>query len=217
MKITILCSDSMHPVNAYFEAWMSNKKNDHEISLINSKSQLSYGDILFLISCSEIIFKNQRDFYKKTLIIHASDLPSGKGWSPHIWQIIEGISTLTLTLLEASDSVDSGDIWSKIEVEIPKDALYDEINHMIFEAEINLMNFAIENIYTIKGQKQSTEIESSYYQRRNPEDSRIDPSKSIDNQFDLIRVCDPDRYPAYFELRGKKYKIKLEKIKCQDQ
>lgn len=28
---------------------------------------------------------------------------------------------------------------------------------------------------------------------------------------DLIRICDPDRFPAYFELHGHKYNIRLEK------
>ena len=31
------------------------------------------------------------------------------------------------------------------------------------------------------------------------------------DQFDLMRTCDPNRYPAFFELYGKKYKIILEK------
>jgi len=34
---------------------------------------------------------------------------------------------------------------------------------------------------------------------------------SIASQFDLIRVCDPNRYPAYFFYRGKKYTMILEK------
>lgn len=217
MKITILCTEVSHPVNDYIQAWISNIKNHHEITLVRSKSELTHGDVLFLISCSEIILKYERDLYKKTLVIHASDLPLGKGWSPHIWQIIEGETILTLTLLEASDRIDGGDIWNKVKVKIPKSALYDEVNNLIFQAEIDLMTFAIKNLNSIKGQRQSTKIKSSYYQRRYPEDSRIDPAKSIENQFDLIRICDPDRYPAYFELHGHKYKIKLEKIKCQDQ
>ena len=34
--------------------------------------------------------------------------------------------------------------------------------------------------------------------------------KSIKEQFDLLRICDPDRYPAYFEMHGRKYKLRLE-------
>ena len=27
-----------------------------------------------------------------------------------------------------------------------------------------------------------------------------------------MRICDPDRFPAYFELHGQNYKIRLEKM-----
>ena len=59
---------------------------------------------------------------------------------------------------------------------------------------------------------QNPKIEPSYYRRRIPADSQIDPRQSIDNQFDKIRVCDPNRFPAFFELNGKKYKLLLEKM-----
>jgi methionyl-tRNA formyltransferase len=184
----------------------------HEINLIRSKSQLSHGDLLFLISCSEIVSEADRRPYTKALVIHASDLPRGRGWSPHIWQIIGGATELTLTLLEAANKVDSGAVWTKLEVRVGKDALWDEINRTVFDAELQLMDFAIKNFEAIEPQAQSTAIEPTYYPKRSPADSQIDAQRSIEEQFDLIRVCDPDRYPAYFELHGQKYTIRLEKI-----
>jgi methionyl-tRNA formyltransferase len=47
---------------------------------------------------------------------------------------------------------------------------------------------------------------------RTPKDSCIDPHRTIAEQFDLIRVCDPIRFPAFFEYRGQKYALKLEKL-----
>lgn len=211
MKITILCSDALHPVNAYLQSWMAAHKGRHQIDLVRSKSELSHGNILFLISCSEIVTQADRQPYPKALVIHASDLPVGRGWSPHIWQLIGGATTLTLTLLEAANKVDSGDIWTKLEIVVSKDALWDEINHLVFDAELKLMDFAVENFDTIKPQPQATAIVPTYHPKRSPADSKIDPQKSIQEQFDLIRVCDPDRFPAYFELHGCKYNLRLEK------
>jgi spore coat polysaccharide biosynthesis predicted glycosyltransferase SpsG len=34
---------------------------------------------------------------------------------------------------------------------------------------------------------------------------------SIAEQFDLLRVVDPEHYPAFFDYRGKRYIIKMEK------
>ncbi|WP_200810893.1 hypothetical protein [Pseudogulbenkiania subflava] len=192
---------------------MSKNSLSHDIRLIREKKDATGGDILFLISCGQKIEDHEKEKYKKTLVIHASDLPNGKGWNPHIWQILEGKTAITVSLLEAADKIDSGDIWSKVHCSIPKNALWDEINSTIFEAELLLMDFAVDNFYSLTPQPQS-ELSSDnvYYRLRGPEDSKLDPKKSIAEQFDLMRVCDPERFPAFFFMHGCKYKLTLEKI-----
>lgn len=212
MKITVLSSSTAHPLHGYLEDWVQRTGEQHDVDLIQSKSELSNGDILFLISCCEIIGAEDRDAYASSLVLHASDLPFGRGWSPHIWEIVDGASEITVSLLEAQEKVDSGYIWQKITVDIPANALWDEINHILFTTELRLMDFAIENFGTIAPQPQNPKITPSYYVKRSPKDSKIDPEKSIKEQFDLIRVCDPDRFPAFFELKGARYALKLEKI-----
>lgn len=207
-----MCSDPQHPVNGMLDDWVVAHAQELDISVCRKKSELPGGDLLFLISCSEIILATERALYTGVLVLHASDLPRGRGWSPHIWELSQGASFITLTLLEAADSVDSGDIWCKEVVPVPVGALYEEINHLLFQAEFRLMNFAVENFYTITPEPQSVEFKASYYRRRVPEDSEIDPKISLADQFNLIRVCDAERFPAYFKLHGNVYKIKLEKL-----
>lgn len=210
MKITILCSSVVHPVNSWLEKWINRNCDYHSIELVRKKSEMLGGDLLFLISCTEIIKKEDRQKYKKTLVLHASDLPRGRGWSPHIWQIIEGKTTLSVTMFEAEDNVDSGAIWHQMNVDIPKHFLFDEINNALFEVELSLMDFALQGFDTIVPQKQPAGVKPTYYTKRSPDDSRIDPDQSIRSQFDLIRVCDPERFPAFFEMYGKKYAVKFE-------
>jgi methionyl-tRNA formyltransferase len=209
MNISILITSKEHPVNAYLDKW-AEKNQNHQINIVHSKGELISGDILFLISCSDIISKLDREEFKKTLVIHASDLPHGRGWSPHVWEIINGASDITLSLLEAEDKVDTGDIWKKISVPIPKTILFDEINELIFDSELVLMDFAIENYNTIEPKKQSN-IDSTYWPKRSSKDSLIDINKTLANQFDLIRVCDSKRFPAYFYKEGVKFNIVIEK------
>ena len=52
---------------------------------------------------------------------------------------------------------------------------------------------------------------SSYYNKRGPSDSEIDIEKSILENFNLLRTVDNKRYPAFFCLQGKKYKLQIEK------
>lgn len=212
MKITILNSSNTHPINSWLESWIAKNSNEHEISLVRKKTSLTGGDVLFLISCSEIISVEDRSKFKKTLVIHASDLPKGRGWSPHVWEIVNGAKDITLSLLEATDKVDSGDIWHKIKISIPTTALYDEINELIFDAELALMDYAVKHFETIKPKKQSPDLEPTYWPKRTPKDSELDIKQSIDEQFDLIRVCDPNRFPAFFYRNGKKYLLKVEAV-----
>lgn len=212
MKISFLCSNPRHPVNDYLYAWIKKNNSKHEIELVRQKKELSGGDILFLISCTEIISSQERNAYISCLVLHASDLPKGRGWSPHIWNIIEGKEELTLTLLEANDEVDSGRVWKKLNFQVPKHALWNEINAQLFEKEIELIDFAVSNFKSVSPKPQDPNIKSTYYPRRTPDDSAIDPFKSIESQFDKIRVCDPDRFPAHIEMYGERYKIILEKV-----
>lgn len=212
MKISFLCSDPTHPVNNHLQKWIELNQEDHQITLARRKTELPGGEILFLISCSEIIGPTDRAAYGATLVLHASDLPRGRGWSPHIWELVNGAHQITLSLLEAEDKVDSGRVWEKIKISIPKHALWDEINNLLFDAEISLINFAIENHKVIKPVEQVADIEPTYYPRRTPEHSKIDPQLSLASQFDRIRVCDPQRFPAFFELHGHRYKLTLEKF-----
>lgn len=211
MRITILCSDPNHPVNDYLDRWIISHA-EHDIVVCRHQDSLLGGDLLFLVSCCELLSSAVRTKFKKVLIIHASDLPKGRGWSPQVWQIINGREQLKLTLLEAEKEVDSGAIWEQISLDIPRDTLYDEINDILFEAECRLMDFAVDHFSDVVPVPQSTNITASYYKKREPHDSQLDPYQNIAEQFDLMRVCDPERYPAYFHFRGCKYRIRLDKI-----
>jgi methionyl-tRNA formyltransferase len=116
-----------------------------------------------------------------------------------------------MTLLEAEDTIDTGPIWHKISISVPVGALCNEINKSLFDAEIELLDYAVENFHRTKPRPQDAGVKPSYFVRRTPSDSRIDPEKSISSQFNLLRVCDENRYPAFFELNGRKYIIRLEK------
>lgn len=213
LNITIFCPNHNHPVFNYLESWAKINSQQNVIQLICDKSDIPIkGDILFLISCNELIKSDIRDRFQKTLLIHASDLPNGKGWSPQVWGAIEDKKELCVTLLEAAEKVDSGDIWKKIRVPLEGHELYDEINELIFLTELKLLDFAVENFHTIQPQEQPAANNITIYPKRTPADSEIDINKSIKDQFNLIRISDPERYPAFFEHRGHKYLIMLKKI-----
>lgn len=211
MKVTILCSDFNHPVYPYLSAWQNENKHNYSISIVSKVSEITKpGDILFMVSCSEIVKSQIRELFSYSLVLHASDLPQGRGWSPHIWDIVSGKDELTLSLLNAEDSVDTGDIWRKKNIKLKGTELYDEINMLLFDAEIELISWACKNIVTANPVPQKSS-ETSYHPKRSLADSEVDIDKSIKAQFNLLRVCDPNRFPAFFEFNGRKYKLIVER------
>lgn len=216
MKIAILCSDATHPIYPLLKNWVEQQAKEHEVQLAHNKRELVGGDILFLISCHEIIGLDVRKLFKSSLVIHASDLPQGRGWSPHIWQILDGKNKITVTLLEAEDQVDSGAIWTQTSINLAGHETYDEINHILFHAELELMAFAVGQFSKVVPRPQDQRT-PTYYPKRNPEDSKIDPNRSIAEQFDLLRVSDEKRFPAFFDIRGCRYTLSIKKVHKNEQ
>lgn len=212
MKISILCTDPNHPVVNNLREWIDESSTKgHVVSLVFDKAELRGGDILFLVSCSQLIRDAERDKYRATLVLHASDLPKGRGWSPYIWSILSGSNHITVSLLEASEPVDSGAIWLKTTFDLEGHELLPEINAKLFAAELLLMSQAVDHFDLIKPTQQMGDP-GPYMAKRSTADSRLDPNKSISEQFNLLRVVDSQRYPAFFDYQGKRYLIKIEKV-----
>lgn len=210
MNISILCTVPNHPVVEYLVMWKKTmEESGHTTKIHHDKDELSGGDLLFLVSCGQIIGVEQRNLYAATLVLHASDLPSGRGWSPHIWSILEGQNRIVVSLLEAADSIDSGDIWLKKEFILQGNELLPEINRVLFQTELDLMSEAVSRFKDIEPRKQSGDP-GPYLRLRTPSDSELDPMLSIGDQFNLLRVVDSERYPAYFVFKGKRYILKVE-------
>ena len=198
MDLTIICSDKKHKIFPYLEKWVKKNAKNHNISLITKSKDITKGDILFLISCTEIISKQIRKKFKQTLVIHESDLPKGRGWSPLVWQIINGSNTIPITLLDAEDKVDSGNIWKKEFVKLEGHEVAEEINGKVFPIKLKLMDFALQNLESIKKIPQTGK--PTYFSRRKPENNELNVNKTINDQFDLMRTADNERYPCFFNF-----------------
>lgn len=212
MRIEVVCSSKDHPVIECLFDWADSRSVDHDIVIVNECDDLEGGHFLFLVSCTEVVSSEVRKMYEHALVVHASALPFGRGWSPHIWGIIEGKNEIPVTLIEAADEVDTGDIWGQEWITLEGHELYDEINAKVFEASLKLMDTAITGVDRIRPKPQAN-VAASYYRKRTPEDSKLDPHVTIARQFDLLRVADPDRFPCYFDFRGKRYTVILRKSK----
>jgi methionyl-tRNA formyltransferase len=166
-------------------------------------------ETVFILSYFKVIGSQILKQHNLNLVVHESNLPEGKGWAPLFWQILEGKNLIPVVLFEATEQVDSGDVYLKDKIELNGTELNQEIRLKQAEATIRLcINFA-EMYPGITAVKQTGE--STYYKRRTPKDSELDIDKTIREQFNLLRISENEEYPAFFYHKNQKYIIKIYK------
>ena len=207
MKIEIVISDHRHPLRPVVSAWMHSHP-EHEIRVLQKLAEADGGDHLVMLACQEIARAEVRDRYLRCFVAHASDLPEGRGWSPAVWDVLRGRDELVLSLIEADEPVDSGRVVGKFRAPLQPTDLHGDINRVLGELVVDSLEFILRNP---SAEATLQTGEATWYRKRTPEDSRLDPAQSIASQFNLLRVCDPERYPPFFELHGERFELIVRK------
>ncbi len=179
------------------------------VDIYKDWKDLEKGDMLFILGCEKILPKDVLSLHKNNLVVHESDLPRGKGWSPLSWQIIEGINLIPITIFEASSKVDSGVIYYQDFICLEGHELIEEIRNLQGQYTINLCLRFADEYPNVVGSPQTGQ--ETFYARRRPSDSEINPQQTIDAIFNQLRIADNEKYPAFFYKNGVKYIIKIYK------
>jgi methionyl-tRNA formyltransferase len=207
-----VCSDAGSWINSSIPQlllpWLA---AGHQCAWGHDARQLPGGDLCFYLSYGRIVDQETRSRYRNNLVVHESDLPQGKGWSPLTWQILEGKNRIPVTLIEAAERVDSGIIYAQDWLEFEGHELIDELRRKQASATVSLCQWFIANYPQSAAQGTEQRGKESFYPRRKPVDSKLDLNKSLAEQFHLLRVVDNERYPAFFEISNHKYIINVMK------
>lgn len=180
---------------------------NYETKLIRNIEAIEPGWINFILGCTHLIQSDKLILNQHNLVVHESGLPKGRGFAPMTWQILEGEKKIPICLIEAADDADAGDIWLQDSIELKGDEICDEWRHLQGEKTIELcLRFVTEYASMSKVAQSGL---PSYYSRRSQIDSRLDPNKTLGELFNPLRVCDNDRYPAYFEINNRRYILKI--------
>ena len=187
------------------------RKEGHLVLLVYKAEDIPPSDVLFLLSFWNLISSDILNQNIHNLVVHESDLPNGKGWSPLTWQVIDGKNEIPIVLFEAVEKIDAGPIYLRSDIRLDEGDLIDEIHEKQAEKTYDLCEAFIDSYPQLIGEGEIQKGEETFYSRRTPDDSEIDPEKSIASQFDLLRTVDNMLYPAFFHYRNYKYVIRLEK------
>jgi methionyl-tRNA formyltransferase len=205
-----VCSDAASWINAWIHGllldWLA---QGHGVAWAHDAGDLPGGDLCFYLSYGSIVDNDKRSQYRHNLVVHESNLPQGRGWSPLTWQILEGRNRIPVTLFEAVDAVDAGQVYAQDWIDYQGLELVDELRARQGEATVRLCRRFVYEYPVIVGTGREQTGQAIYYARRRPENSRLDPDQTIREQFNLLRVVDNERYPAFFEMHGHEYVLNI--------
>jgi len=206
-----ICSDENSWINPFLsELLLTWLVYGHSVAWAHSASDLPVGDICFYLSYGRIVDSSTRARFKNNLVIHESNLPKGRGWSPMSWLIIGGDNRIPVTLLEAADEVDTGVIYLQAWIDLTGYELSPQWRKLQADATIEICQEFVSKYPSILNQARHQGGEASFYSRRRPSHSELNPKKTIAEQFNLLRVVDNKNYPAFFDLAGNRFVLRIE-------
>ena len=178
------------------------------VNICSSQNEVKKGSFAFYLSCTAITPAQRLKLNDWNIVVHASDLPKGRGFSPLAWQILEGKNRIAVTMFEMTERVDEGQILMQEWIKFKGNELNNEMRKELGKQIVKMCYDFVIN--PIKMNKRPQKGAPTWYARRFPKDSQLDPNKTITDQFNLLRVVDNDKYPAFFYHRGRKYVVKIE-------
>lgn len=198
-------------------SWMYQYSYELSLLLTNEKYTVSLhnellnetGDIAFYLSYPKILNPTQLKQFSHNIVVHFSNIPQGKGWSPASWQILEGKNTIPLTLFEATEKVDSGKIYLKDIITLDGNELVNDWRTKLGIKTITMCFQFLHSFPELKNFGTLPQGKETFYPKRTPIDSKLDPNKSLNEQFNLLRIVDNENYPAFFYHNNKKYILKI--------
>jgi len=140
MKIAVLTTE-----NQWFEKYAVEFSMKQKCALFFSHENVQDFDIVFILSYHKIIPISVLKQNKHNIVIHESPLPTGKGWAPLFWQILEGKNEIIFTMFEVSNGVDNRDIYMQRVLKLDGYELNEEIREKQAKLTMKMCYDFIEN------------------------------------------------------------------------
>lgn len=182
-------------------------KEGYQATLVHSVAEAPDAEIAVYLSCLRLVHASERARFKHNLVVHASALPHGRGWSPLSWEVIGNATEVTVTLFEAVDAADAGPVYLRKVIPLQGHELIDDLRALLDRATDDLVMEFVHSWPNIQATAQTGEPSS--FPPRRPADSELDPDKTLRESFNLLRVVDNERYPAFFTHAGHVYELRI--------
>ncbi len=143
---------------------------------------------------------------KKSLNIHGSLLPEGRGGAPLHWAIINGRRKTGISIMEMVSKMDAGDYYSQFEIDISNqdtvDDLFENMSQLILEKSAQGLVEVAEG----KEATKQNEDEVTFWMNVKKSDAKIDFTKPNVDVYNQIRGL-TSKPGAWTKLDGKVVKV----------
>ena len=208
IKVALLFDKGNDWISRYFVDYQVDGRKAKIDTFFEANEVRNY-NVVFILGYTKILSNDFLLQNELNLVVHESELPLGKSFAPIQWQLLEGKSEIKISLIEALEAVDSGDIFLQEFIQFDGTELYDEIREKQGKATLSIVTKFI-NIYpNFKRRKQKGR--ESFYRKRKILDSELDINKTISENFNLLRIGNNEGWPSFFYYKGKKYVLKIYK------
>ena len=207
LKVTFISQNQTDWLKKFIVKLNKKFKNKYSFKIEKNYKKVSKQDLVFLVYFYDILPKSFLKKNKLTLITHCSKLPRDKGFAPMQNQILRGKNKIFISIVEAINKVDSGNIYLQRSFNLKGTELYENIRKIQKIEIIKIIESFLIKYPKIKNKKQTGK--ENYNKRRNINNSQLNIKKSIHDQFQLLRICDNEKCPAFFIYKKKKYILKI--------
>lgn len=145
------------------------------------------------------------------LNVHPTLLPRYRGPSSGSYILIDNEKESGSTVHVIDEGMDTGPIVLQRKVSLTRFDTIRSLQKKVYSIEPQLVLDALA-LLREPGFHPTPQDEANatvYSKKRKPEDSEVDPNKTVLQLFDCIRACDSDEFPAFFYLEGQKVCIRL--------
>lgn len=207
LNISFLVDDTDAWIVPFVKKMVDDLSKGNKCRLYHDYCDVPEGNVLFILGCTSIIPADVLKRNGHNVVIHESDLPKGRGFSPVAWQVLEGMNRIPIVAFEAQEQMDSGMIYLKDCIELDGTELLPEIRRKQAGKTRELVYEIIRQLPDLTGHRQVGE--PTYYSRRTRRHDELNAEKTLNENFNHLRVLDNDRYPAWFWHKGEKYILKI--------
>lgn len=168
-------------------------------------------DILLSCGYPFILSEESIKSARYAINVHPTLLPKYRGYRSGPYIILNNEEETGVTVHFIEKEMDRGDILIQRKFSLSRFDTQKSIYRKMQSIEPQALYDAIQMIKNdkIEVTHQDESKASEYTYLRTPLDSRIDPTKPLINLYDEIRACDPESFPAFFEIDGQKVCIRL--------